>query len=157
MILILLKKKNEWLNSIALIPQQTFLFNTDLIQNITLTDDVIDYKKLNYCLEMSLVSKFSYMDKKNSEIKIDELGNNLSSGQKQRIGIARALYKDPKVLVLDEATNSLDSKNEKRVLENIYNLKRRKTLIIISHNNSVLNKCDRVFEIKDKNLREIIL
>ena len=66
------------------------------------------------------------------------------------------MYKDPEVLILDEATNALDQNTEKSVLENIYSLKDEKTLIIISHNNSILKNCDRIFEIKDKNLKEII-
>ena len=149
-------KKLEWFNTIGYIPQNIFLFNRSLKNNITFTDDEIDLKKLNNALEMSLVKEFIDVNQNNLDIKINEFGNNLSGGQKQRIGIARALYKDPEVLILDEATNALDQNTEKSVLENIYSLKDEKTLIIISHNNSILKNCDRIFEIKDKNLKEII-
>ena len=78
----------------------------------------------------------------------------LSGGQK-RIGIARALYKKPQIIIFDEATNALDTLTEKSIMKSIYKLKRKKTLIIISHNKSILNECDKIYEISDKKLIEV--
>ena len=79
----------------------------------------------------------------------------LSSGQKQRISIARSFYSDRKVLIFDEATNALDEENEKFIFQNLKNLKKNKTIIIISHNPNNLEICDRVYKIENKNLVEI--
>jgi len=69
----------------------------------------------------------------------------LSGGQQQRIGIARALYRDPEILMLDEATSSLDQSTEKKIMESIQFLKRTKTLIIITHRLSTVKNCDKIF------------
>ena len=79
----------------------------------------------------------------------------LSSGQKQRISIARTFYSNREILIFDEATNALDEKNEQSIFENLKNLKKIKTIIIISHNKENLKICDKVFEFKDKILKEI--
>ncbi len=76
---------------------------------------------------------------------VGEQGVRLSGGQRQRIGIARALYHNPGVLVLDEATSSLDSKTEQSVMNAIYNLSHQKTIIIISHQATSVEPCDRIY------------
>ena len=80
---------------------------------------------------------------------VGENGSKLSGGQIQRIGIARALFKKPQLLILDEATSALDEKTQSKILENIFNIKENLTIIIISHNQSVIDKCKKVYEIKD--------
>ena len=79
----------------------------------------------------------------------------LSSGQKQRISIARSVYSDREILIFDEATNALDEENEKKIFENIKKLKSKKTIIIISHNMQNLKICDRIFKVEDKALIKI--
>mgnify|MGYP000350554071 FL=1 len=75
-----------------------------------------------------------------------ELGNQLSGGQKKRIGIARALYKNPELIIFDEATNGLDKDTEEKILSMILNLKSELTIILISHDMNVLKNTDEIFK-----------
>ena len=79
----------------------------------------------------------------------------LSSGQKQRIAIARIIYNDREIMIFDEATNALDKENERVIIENIKNLKINKTIIIISHNKNNLEICDKKYLIENKVLKLI--
>jgi ABC-type bacteriocin/lantibiotic exporter with double-glycine peptidase domain len=79
---------------------------------------------------------------------VGERGIRLSGGQRQRIGIARALYHDPPVLVLDEATSSLDTATERAVMEGIRTLKGEKTVIVVAHRLSTVEHCDRLFRLE---------
>ena len=112
-------------------------------------------KKINNILEKSNLSIFinNLPDKENTIV--GENSAKLSGGQIQRIGIARALYNNPEFIIFDESTNSLDSINENEIMEFIYSLKASKTILIISHDKKVLNKCDKIFEVKDKNINQI--
>ena len=76
----------------------------------------------------------------------------LSSGQKQRISIARSIYSGRKILIFDEATNALDKENENYIFENLKNLKTEKTIIIISHDPENLKICDKILKVKNRNL-----
>ena len=86
---------------------------------------------------------------------IGENGINLSGGQIQRMGIARALYKDPQILIFDESTNSLDSSTEKEFMNIVNRLRDKKTILFISHQLEILKNCNRLFELKDKNFLKI--
>jgi ABC-type multidrug transport system fused ATPase/permease subunit len=79
------------------------------------------------------------------ETKVGDRGIRLSGGQSQRIGIARALYHDPEVLILDEATSALDTVTESSVMDAVHDLGRRKTIIIIAHRLTTVRRCDRIF------------
>jgi len=77
------------------------------------------------------------------------LGNRLSGGQKQRIGIARSLYRNSSLLILDESTNSLDKNTENKIIDIIFNLKNKVTVILISHDLNLIKKCDKIINIKN--------
>ena len=77
----------------------------------------------------------------------------LSGGQIQRIGIARAIYHQSDILIFDESTSALDFTTEQKIMDEIINLKNKKTIIIISHKISILKICDKIYELKDKNLK----
>ena len=83
---------------------------------------------------------------------VGEKGVRLSGGQRQRIGIARALYKNPELLILDEATSSLDINTEKKIMTDLNKIKGKKTIIIVSHRLSSLEICDNIYEIKDQTI-----
>ena len=134
------------------VPQEVFLLDDTIKNNIIFDGKVdVDEESLNYALQNSEVNEFL---KNNNELntKIGERGIALSGGQKQRIGIARALYKKPKIIIFDESTNSLDMQTEKKIMDSIYSLDENITLIIISHRKSILSRCSKIFEIKDKKI-----
>ena len=81
--------------------------------------------------------------------KVGERGVKISGGEKQRLGIARALYNDPDILLFDEATSSLDLATEKRILETLIKIKKNKTIILVTHRTSSLSYCDKIFEIQN--------
>ena len=86
--------------------------------------------------------------------KLSDLGTNISGGQKQRLGIARALYANPEILILDEPTNNLDEHNEQIIINNLINLEKI-TLIITTHKNELKNKFNNVFEVKKNAVLEL--
>ena len=79
---------------------------------------------------------------------INDGGVNLSGGQIQRIGIARALYKNPNILIFDESTNSLDNKTEKEFMQIVKSLVGKKTIIFVTHNVSILKNCTKLYELE---------
>ena len=144
---ILLNNKDEkkrWLANISYVPQSVFLFNDKIKNNISFEYDErkINIEKVVDCLRKTRLEKF------NPSYEISEGGTNLSIGEKQRLGLARALYKDPELIILDEPTSSLDKKNEEEILNFLEKFKFGKTMIIISHNLNLLKFCNRIFKVK---------
>ena len=86
---------------------------------------------------------------------IGEDGKSLSSGQKQRLAIARALYKNPELIIFDEATSSLDNENEEKIIKTIEKLKGDKTIIFVSHRKKPLEICDIIYKIENKQLKTL--
>ena len=87
------------------------------------------------------------------DTKVGEFGDRISGGQRQRIAIARALYTDPKVFILDECTNSLDLKTEKQIIDEVNSLKGKKTIIMVTHRLSTLENCDHIYRIDKEGLK----
>ena len=143
--------KRLWQNNIGYIPQFIYLIDDTIKKNIALgvREDKIDEKKITESIKISQMENFVKELPNKANTKIGELGVRLSGGQRQRIGIARALYFDPNLLVLDEATSSLDEATEKEIIDSISHMRGKKTIIISSHKKSILNECDEIFEIRD--------
>ncbi|CAE19698.1 ABC transporter [Prochlorococcus marinus subsp. pastoris str. CCMP1986] len=148
----------KWRKSIAHVPQEIFIADTTIAENIAfgLSKGEIDYKKIISCCRQSKLLDFINSLPNQFETIVGENGSLLSGGQRQRIAIARALYKDAQILILDEATSSLDNETENSVIESIKNIKGKVTIIFITHRLSTLNICDRIIEFKNGKLLETL-
>ena len=134
------------------VPQTVFLTDDKLKRNIAfgISDENIDSKKLKKALIAAELEEFVNSLPNGLDTIIGERGSRISGGQRQRIGLARALYNEPKLLVLDETTSSLESETEKKIMESIIKIKKEITVIIISHDNNLLNNCDIIYSIQNK-------
>ena len=138
---------------IGYVSQFIYLQDDTLDNNIIFSKpDNIDKHKLEDVKKLSLIDEFSEKLPLKGKTIIGENGISLSGGQRQRIGIARALYRDPEILIFDEATSALDTVSEENIIKNIEKLKRRKTMIIITHRKSTLRDCDKIFSLKEGKL-----
>ena len=130
---------------ISQVPQNMFLINDTIINNIILNkEEVIDFLKLNKVLNQSQLSTYVNSLEMGVESIVSENGSNMSGGQRQRIGIARALYKDSQIIILDEATSSLDANVEYEILKSLLNIKDL-TLICVTHRLEYVNMFDKKF------------
>jgi ATP-binding cassette, subfamily B, bacterial PglK len=145
----------EWLNKISYVPQSVYLFDESIIKNIFFDDINFDKNKFNKSLEISNLNKLIETFPNKEKTQVGENSIKISGGQKQMIGIARAIYRDPEILILDEATSSIDLLNSEEILKNIKKLKEEKdvTIIIISHDMKVMDFCDKVFFVKDNEVK----
>jgi ATP-binding cassette subfamily B protein/ATP-binding cassette subfamily C protein len=130
-----------WRQKIGYIPQSIYLFDSSVAENVVFGSD-FDEKRLIRALEAANIWDF-LRQKDGLETRVGEGGIQLSGGQKQRIGIARALYIEPKILILDEATSALDNETETKIMDEIYSLSKDKTLIVIAHRLTTIEKCGR--------------
>ena len=133
---------------ITFISQDTFLLEDSIKNNIVFeTTKKIDEVKLEYAIKFSEVDKFLDKLPEGIDTLVGSNSRKISSGQRQRIALARAIYNLNEILVLDEATNALDLNTEMNIMRNIKSLKGKKTIIIVSHNKENLKDCDRVYKI----------
>lgn len=139
----------SWQDQIGYVSQNIYLIDASITSNVAfgISSKKINIKSVNKALKMAQLDKFISSLPDGIDTILGERGVKLSGGQKQRIGIARALYHNPSVIVLDEATNALDTKTEVEVMKAVLSLKRIKTIIMIAHRISTLNKCDRIFRL----------
>jgi ATP-binding cassette subfamily B protein len=138
---------------IAAAPQHTDLFQGDLISNIALGCERPDRERIiDICQRLGLDEWINQMPDQYRTV-VSEQGANLSGGQRQKIGIARALYRDPAILFLDEATSALDPDSEQKVMNTLHwFMGQHKTIIIIAHRKAILNECDCVVTLKQGKL-----
>ena len=142
---------NEWKSIIGYVPQQIFIVDDTIKNNIAfgVDDKLIDEIKIQKILKKVDLYNFVNNLKDGINTNIGERGSKISGGQLQRIGIARALYKDPLILIFDESTSSLDINTEKEILNSIYSLSNETTLILVSHRFETLSRCDKIINIED--------
>jgi len=146
-----------WHKNIGYVPQSIHLLDESIKNNICygINEKKINEKSLLKAIEISEISNFIDKQPKKIETWIGHDGARISGGQLQRIGIARAMYLNPTILILDEPTSSLDNKIEEQIINSLFSIK-DVTIILISHNPSVLKKCDQVLDLKDHLLENLV-
>lgn len=141
-----------WLNLVGYIPQSVFLMDGTIKENIVFGNRESTDEILWKVLEEAQLADFVRQQPNGLNTCIGERGIRISGGQQQRIGIARALYNNPQLLVFDEATSSLDNETEAAIMESINSLHGKKTMLIIAHRLQTIENCDIVYEVKNKKI-----
>ncbi|OUU22496.1 MAG: hypothetical protein CBB97_15090 [Candidatus Endolissoclinum sp. TMED37] len=137
----------NWQKNINYVPQEPLISDLTLRENVAfgISKESINDERVLYCLKQTHLLKVTRTLKKGIYTELGNKGINLSGGQKQRVAIARALYRNADILVLDEATSSLDSQTEKMIQKTILSLKSKITFISIAHRFSTIKNCDCIF------------
>ena len=147
--------KKDFQNLVGYVPQNVYLTDDTISKNISLfSENESDKKQLKKVMEIANIHKIVNTLPKKLETKIGERGQRLSSGQIQRLGIARALYKNPKIIILDEPTSALDKYNEKKIINEIIEIK-DVTLIMITHSTKYLKNFDKIIHMKNGKISKI--
>jgi ABC-type multidrug transport system fused ATPase/permease subunit len=141
-------------NQIALVPQDVFLFGGTIRENIAYGNTMADESKILEAAKMANASEFILKFPEGFDTIVGERGTQLSGGQRQRIAIARAILKNPKVLILDEATSSLDSESEMLVQEALEKVMKNRTSIVIAHRLSTIRKADHIIVLNNGEIVE---
>ena len=138
------------------VSQNPYIFNADIRENVAygIPPEEIDDERVEQVLKLAQLSNHIKSLEKGIYAKIGDDGKGLSGGQKQRLAIARALYNNPEVIVLDEATSSLDVETEHEITQVIQKLKGEKTIIAIAHRLSTLKECDRILFMEHGELKD---
>ncbi len=146
---IMLNQVNDdwWHNQCSAVLQDSYIFSETILYNICLSDK-IDYTRMIEAVEKVYIRSFIESLPAGYNTKIGKEGTGLSQGQKQRILMARAIYKNAPILFLDEATNALDSQNEKRILDNLNEFYQGKTVVVVAHRLSTVRNADMIYVLK---------
>lgn len=146
---------NNWQQQIGYVPQDIYLLDDTIKSNIAfgVTDIEFNENNFNKALELAQLKDFikGLPNKENTQV--GDRGIRLSGGQRQRIGIARSLYFKPNILIFDEPTSALDIKNEKKIIDDLYKLGGDLTILIVSHRNTVFEKCKKILDIQDGKIK----
>ncbi len=143
-----------WRSQCGSVMQEGFIFSDSIAKNIAVSDEVIDYKKLVHSCNVANILSFVESLPLGFNTKIGAEGNGISAGQKQRILIARAVYKNPEYLFFDEATNALDANNEKEIMENLQEFFTGKTVVIVAHRLSTVKHANNIIVLHNGEITE---
>jgi len=143
-----------WRSRCGVVLQDGYLFSDTIANNIAVGQENIDKKKLFEAVEMACIREFIESLPLGYNTKIGQDGIGLSQGQRQRLLIARAIYKQPDYLLFDEATNALDAKNERNVIENIEKFSKGRTVIVIAHRLSTVKNADQIIVLENGEIVE---
>jgi ABC-type multidrug transport system fused ATPase/permease subunit len=148
--------RRRWQNSIGYVSQSTFLSDSTILSNIALgcEEEDVDMAHIEKCIEAASLSEFVASLPKGIHTRIGECGALISGGERQRIGIARALYKKADILFFDEATSSLDNNTEQMIngaIERLSSSNKDLTIVVVAHRDSSLGYCDRIITLEKQN------
>lgn len=146
----------SWRRKIGYVPQDIYLSDQTVRRNIAfgIPDEMIDDEQVRHAARMAVLDGFIQNLPDKYDTVIGERGVRLSGGQRQRIGLARALFRNPEILVLDEATSSLDGVTEEAVLKAIRTASKARTVIMIAHRLNTLKECDTIYVMEDGSLTD---
>lgn len=154
----IINQKENWFINVASVPQNIFITEQTIAENIAFGKQKtqINFNEVREAAKKAQISEFIESRKGKYKNVIGEKGVKISAGQRQRIAIARALYKKSKLIIFDEATSSLDEESERNVLNIIFSLSRKNhTSIMISHKISNLKRCDKIYKIQDSKVIKV--
>lgn len=146
--------KTIWKKKIGYVPQSIYLNNETIKENVAFGEkfENINEKKVLESIKKSSLDDYVKSLPEGINTIVGENGVNLSGGQIQRLGIARALYRDPEILIFDESTNSLDAETEDKFMKVVSRIKDDKIVIFISHQKKILSECNKIYEFQNKKL-----
>jgi ATP-binding cassette subfamily B protein len=147
--------QKAWRNHIGSVMQEGFIFNDTIANNIAIGQDVIDRERLQYAADVANIKEFIENYPLRYNTKIGQEGVGMSTGQKQRLLIARAVYKNPEMLFFDEATSALDANNEREIMEKLDVFFRNKTVVVIAHRLSTVMNADQIVVLEKGKIIEI--
>lgn len=147
--------QSEWRKRCGVVMQEGFIFSDTIAGNIGLIDEIPDREKIDRATETANIKEFVESLPLGYNTKIGNDGHGLSTGQKQRLLIARAVYKDPDFIFFDEATNALDSKNEKTIMQNLGNFFKGKTVVVVAHRLSTVKNADQIVVLERGEIAEV--
>lgn len=146
--------KSELRKLMGLVSQESILFNDSISNNIKLSNSKVNLKEIEESAKIANANEFIEKFEHGYDLNVGDGGGKLSGGQKQRISIARAVLSNPPIMILDEATSSLDSESEKLVQDALENLMKNRTSIIIAHRLSTIQKADIILVINEGKIAE---
>ncbi len=144
----------SWRANCGVVMQEGYVFNDTIAYNIAIGEDTVDEERLIKATKVANIYDFIQSLPLGFNTKIGNEGVGVSTGQKQRLFIARAVYKNPDILFFDEATSALDAKNERIIMGNLNNFFQDKTVIIIAHRLSKVKNADQIVVVDDGIIKE---
>ena len=152
-------KKDEinLLNEVGYVPQKISLNDDTILSNIAIgvKKSEIDYKKIEFVTKVCQLDEFVENLPEKLETYVGEDGVLLSGGQIQRIGLARALYFDPSLIIIDEGTSGLDENTQNKLINSLKNFTNNISVLIVTHRNEILKFCDQVYKLENKKIYKI--
>lgn len=143
-----------WRSKCGAVLQDGYIFNDSIANNIAVGDEVVNYSKLIHSCKIACILSFIETLPNGFSTKLGSDGTGISQGQKQRLLIARAIYKSPEYLFFDESTNALDANNEKAIVQNLQEFYIGKTVIIVAHRLSTVKNADKIFVLQNGSIIE---
>ncbi len=145
---------NQWRKRCGVVMQEGFIFSDSIANNVGIMDEMPDHEKIEKAVTTANIKDFIDALPLGYETKIGNDGHGLSTGQKQRILIARAVYKNPDYLFFDEATNALDAKNERVIMDNLEQFFKGRTVVVVAHRLSTVKKADQIVVLEKGEIAE---